>query len=71
MPFADNPNNYDNGDVTLYGRLTIHDVTYMQRYIAELDLLSKTQLYLADFDGNSVVNVADVTAIQRIIVESY
>lgn len=56
---------YQKGDVNLDGKINIKDATYLQRYKAELAVFYEAQLKLADFDGNSVVNVADVTAMQR------
>ena len=53
------------GDVDGDGELTIRDVTYLQRYLAEFIDFDKNQKKAADFDGNSKVNVKDVTAIQR------
>lgn len=54
-----------NGDINADGKLTIDDITLLQRYLAEFITLSDEQLALADVNGDETVNVNDVTSMQR------
>ena len=57
------------GDADSDGYVTINDVTFIQKYIAELpvgDGFSKTA---ADIDGNGAINISDATLIQKWLAE--
>lgn len=57
------------GDINLNGKITVQDVTLLQRYCANDIELDNNQLIKADFNGNGVINISDATAIQRKIAE--
>ena len=57
------------GDIDLDGQITILDVTLLQRYCAEQNILTNIQLSVADLDGDKDININDATAIQRKIAE--
>lgn len=71
----DEPNDYDDehsesncyemGDVNRDGKRTIQDATLLQRYIAGFIPLEESQVTLGDYDHNSIINISDVTAMQR------
>ena len=50
------------------GKLSVENVTAVQRYLAEYDI-KNIDLKLADFNKDGIVNVADVTAMQRALAE--
>ena len=53
------------GDADLDGEVTILDATLIQRYLVDLDPLTKIAQYLADTDGDGEITVLDATLIQR------
>ena len=62
---------YIPGDVNEDGRVTISDVTMIQRYIAELCDLSRAQFLAADVDKNGEVTIEDATRIQLYLAEYF
>ncbi len=60
-----NGGEYVSGDVNGDGKLSIDDVTALQRSLAEFDALSDAQMLAADANADGKVDVRDVTAIQR------
>jgi hypothetical protein len=52
------------GDVDLDDIISVMDVTYIQRYIANLTTFTDRQMYLADSDGDGILSVFDATYIQ-------
>lgn len=63
------PVKYIMGDIDLDGQITILDVTLLQRYYAEQNILTNIQLSVADLDGDKDININDATSIQRKIAE--
>ena len=57
------------GDANLDNKITIRDVTKLQRYLSECQYMSKLELAAADTDINGWINVADITNIQRFLAE--
>ena len=57
------------GDVNLDGKITISDVTAIQRHIAEIEQLSEIRLSLADTNGDGEININDCTHLQKYIAE--
>ena len=57
------------GDANLDNKITIRDVTKLQRYLSECQYMSKLELAAADTDINGWINVADITIIQRFLAE--
>ena len=53
------------GDTDLSGNVTVKDATLIQKYAASLVQLNKTQLFLANCNGQGDVNVKDATQIQK------
>ena len=60
------------------GKVTVQDVTMLQRHIAEftdedglplIDELDERGLSIADYDGDGKVTLEDVTKMQRFIAE--
>ena len=57
------------GDANLDGRITISDVTAIQRHIAELDIFTDEQIALADTNCDGNVTIEDATILQRYLAE--
>ena len=57
------------GDVNGDGDVTIDDATLVQKYSADLEVLSPEQLAAADVNRDGVVNVVDATMIQKYVAE--
>lgn len=57
------------GDTNLDGRITISDVTAIQRHLAELEIFTEEQLALADTNGDGEINIADATHVQKYLAE--
>ena len=60
---------YQLGDVNRDGKVTISDVTAIQRHLAEIEPLTDEQLALADTDGDGEVTIDDATLIQMYLAE--
>ncbi len=56
-------------DVNMDGKVSIQDVTELQRCLAEFNDFSKNQSIAADVNGDKRINIHDVTALQRILAE--
>ena len=56
------------GDADDDGDVTVLDVTYIQRYEADIDLPSPLSTDNADVDGDGEVSIIDATLIQRYLV---
>lgn len=61
---------YETGDVDRNGKISIQDVTLIQKYAAGCSSLDSEQLLIADADGNGTVNVSDATYIQKMLVSA-
>ena len=57
------------GDTNLDGRITIEDVTAIQRHLAERELFTDEQLALADINGDGEINITDATHLQKYLAE--
>ena len=57
------------GNPNLDLKISISDVTAIQRHLAEVEEFSAEQYPLADVDGNGVVNIDDATLIQMYLAE--
>lgn len=57
------------GDIDLDGRVTINDVTMIQKYLSGICELDFDQMLNADVDGNDVVTINDATLIQKICAD--
>lgn len=57
------------GDTNLDGKITIGDVTAIQRHLAELEVFTDEQLDLADTDGDGKVDINDATHLQKYLAE--
>ena len=57
------------GDVTGDGRISIRDVTAIQRHLANINTLSGKQLRAADTNGDGKVDINDATHLQRYLAE--
>ena len=62
--------NFEQGDVDLNSLLSIDDATIVQRYLAEYEDLDPNRYSIADFDGDGIVTIFDVTAIQVKLAEA-
>ena len=56
------------GDVNQNGVVEINDATLLQQYLADFTTLNSTQLRAADANRDGNVNVRDVTAIRRMLL---
>ena len=61
--------NYNPGDVTRAGRITVNGVTAIQRHISEIEPLSEEQMYLADVNHDGDVTIDDATLLQMYLAE--
>lgn len=61
------PPEYVLGDVDNNGKIDIDDVTLTQKYIADLEKLTETQILAADTTKDGRITVDDVTKIQRYV----
>lgn len=57
------------GDADGDGRISISDVTAIQRHIAEFELLEGIYLYAVDTNRDGVADILDATEIQRLLAE--
>lgn len=57
------------GDTNLDGKITISDVTAVQRHLAELEKFTEEQLAVADTNGDSEINIIDATHLQKNLAE--
>jgi len=57
------------GDINEDGKLTIKDVTLLQKIIAKVLILPPEKFNQADFNGDGSINIKDVTAIQKKIAK--
>ena len=57
------------GDTDLDGKITISDVTEIQKYLAEFVQFTDEQLALADTDGDGKVDINDATHLQKYLAE--
>jgi C1A family cysteine protease len=55
------------GDTNIDGEVDIRDVTLIQKYICQLEKLTKSGYENADFNGDGLINIRDCTAIQKYI----
>ena len=60
---------YSIGDTNLDGKITIRDVTAIQRHLAELEVFTDDQLALADTNGDGKVDISDATHLQKYLAE--
>jgi len=56
---------FETGDVNKDGKLSIKDVTAIQKYLAKLVEFDAEAEALADFDNNGKLNIKDATTIQK------
>ena len=57
------------GDVDGDGNIAVMDATLIQRYLAQLDVLTDAQFAAADVNKDLEVNVMDATMIQRFVAK--
>ena len=57
------------GDVNQDGKITVDDVTTLQKYLAEMITLNDAQKRAADTDGDGQIKIVDATEIQKYLVE--
>ena len=57
------------GDANQDGKVTISDVTAIQRVLAELEAFSDLQISLADANQDGVVTIDDATTVQKYLAE--
>ena len=62
---------YHIGDVDLDGNVDILDVTYIQKHMARISVLTGDALAKADTDYNTRVDIKDATHIQKILAKLY
>ena len=60
---------YELGDANLDGSINVHDVTAIQRHIAELAIIDDKLLAVADANGDGVVTIDDATFLQTYLAE--
>ncbi|MCH5297244.1 MAG: hypothetical protein J1E85_06200 [Ruminococcus sp.] len=57
------------GDANMDMKLTIDDVTIIQKYLAENATFNKEQILAADADRNSDIGIDDATTIQKVLAD--
>lgn len=60
---------YQIADTNLDGKITISDVTAIQRHLAKLEPFNDEQLELADTNGDGEINIIDATHLQKYLAE--
>ena len=60
---------YELGDTNLDSSINVHDVTAIQRHIAELAIIDDKLLAVADANGDGVVTIDDATFLQTYFAE--
>ncbi len=60
---------YELGDTNLDSSINVHDVTAIQRHIAELAIIDDKLLAVADANGDGVVTIDDATFLQTYLAE--
>ena len=63
-----NVEGYTYGDVNGDGVANISDVTYIQKFLAKIEMLSYKEYMMADVNGDETVTIADATDIQKMLV---
>ncbi len=53
------------GDVNMNGKVEIVDATFIQRHLAEIDVLTEEQLVRAKVSGQEKLTIVDATLVQR------
>ncbi len=66
---ADVPDKPEKGDVNGDGKVTVDDVTSIQKYIADAVKFDDAQITVADVNNDGKVNIDDVTMIQKYIAD--
>lgn len=49
--------------------LSVNDVTYLQLFIAKNITFDNVQSVVADYNGDGIINIEDVTAIQMALLK--
>ena len=49
--------------------ITVKDATLVEKYIANIETLNNQQMFLADVNCDSIVNVQDSTLINKILAK--
>lgn len=57
------------GDTNLDGKISISDVTAIQRHLAESEQFTNRQLALADTNGDGIIDINDATHLQKFLAE--
>ena len=57
------------GDTDQNGKLTVNDVTVLQRHLVEFEILSGNALKAADTNGDGRVTIDDATLLQLYLAE--
>ena len=65
----DNTTNSSLGDIDGDGKISVNDVTDIQKYIVQLKPFTDEQMKFADVDKNGKIDVYDVTLLQKVIVK--
>lgn len=60
---------YSAGDVNMDGKLDVRDATLIQKHLADLTELDKSQCELADINNDGSVDITDATMIMSIAAE--
>lgn len=56
------------GDANCNSVINVQDVTFIQKYIVEMQTANTSQLKAADVDGNGIVDINDATMIQSFLI---
>lgn len=59
--------NHYYGDINKDDKININDVTYIQKYLIDINKIDDIQLVIGDVNGDGVVDIYDATMIQRFI----
>ena len=68
-PTPDNTSKPSLGDIDGDGKISVNDVTDIQKYIVQLKPFTDEQIKFADVDKNGKIDVNDVTLLQKVIVK--
>lgn len=56
------------GDANTNSVINVQDVTFIQKYLVDMQTLNEKQLIAADVDGNGSVDINDATIIQSFLI---
>ena len=60
---------YESGDLDFSGSINVSDIVLMQKYLLASETISSSQYYIADMNGDGVVDVFDVVCLRKALIK--